>query len=1046
MTKITIGLDLGIASCGWAVVASDDSKIIDAGVRCFTKAEHPKTGASLALPRRMKRGLRRVIARRGSRVRAIWALCCRSGLTSNGSRLEIIRRIDPWGTRAKALHEKLTGEELARVLLHVGKRRGFRSNKKGESSTTQDEEGKLLAGVQALTATFESVRADTTSGPKTIGAYLAGLPRKRNKNGEYALTVKRDLLESEVREIFKAQQQLNNAICTPRLLEEYCRIAFTQRPLQSTEKMVGVCQFEIDPPEKRAPLSSYSFEYARLLQTLNHAVIIKEDGTEERIVEPNLRQRIISKVHDVKAGVKYSNIRRILGLADGDRFKDLRYPRVDEDGKNPESTVFAKMPGFHKIREVYVDNGLEAEWNECKKDRALLNEIAWILTVEKDEGVTEKRLAKLPLSPREIGALKTLSFAKHGGLSIKALEKLIPFLEEGSTYYDATTKAGYSSDKRGRFERTTKLPPLDVDITNPVVMRALVQARKVVNALIQKYGIPERFHIELARDMSRSFEERRERKKENDKQRDYKESLQTSFKELYQREPKADEFTRFRLWKEQSHGCPYSLTNIPVEAVIDGTRTQIDHIIPFSRSFDDSWGNKVLVFIEENQKKGNRTPYEYLSTTRPDSWDRFLETVGRYDQPKYRRLTLRKFDDERERVWKERHLNDTRYITKTFASFVENRLAFDDINARHVFHRNGSITAMLRHTWGLKKDREESDRHHAQDAIVLAFSSERAVQTLTAWAQARERGIHIGKDKMERRLPPPFEGFRDTVEHFLAGVFISRMPQRTVTGAAHEETVRSLRKRRDGSTVVVQRIPLKKVTLKDLENLWDRARNKAVHEVLHKRLVDSDGDPERAFAPDRPVFMPCGEHVAEPPQIKSILVETSEKSGVQVAGRGAKGVGFASNGDQVRVDIFEKQGQYFAVPLYVSDFAKGELPAKAIASGKGEDDWPVMTDDYRFIFALYKNDFVEIAKSSGEILEGYFQGINRNTNSLTILEHDGATVTGSIGLRNLKMFRKYAVDVLGTKHLISSEKRCGVENRSNKLARKAKGAGSSAHN
>ena len=63
---LTLGLDIGIASVGWAVL--NESRIVDIGVRCFDKAETAKEGESLNLVRRQARLLRRRLYRRSWRL------------------------------------------------------------------------------------------------------------------------------------------------------------------------------------------------------------------------------------------------------------------------------------------------------------------------------------------------------------------------------------------------------------------------------------------------------------------------------------------------------------------------------------------------------------------------------------------------------------------------------------------------------------------------------------------------------------------------------------------------------------------------------------------------------------------------------------------------------------------------------------------------------------------------------------------------------------------------------------------------------------------
>ena len=135
-----IGLDIGITSVGWAVLENglDDEpkKLVKAGVRIFDKAENPKDGASLALPRREARGTRRRLRRRRHRMERIRNLFEQEGLISladlekmyNSKKLSDVYRI-----RYEALDRRLSDEELAQVLLHIAKHRGFKSNRKSEA-------------------------------------------------------------------------------------------------------------------------------------------------------------------------------------------------------------------------------------------------------------------------------------------------------------------------------------------------------------------------------------------------------------------------------------------------------------------------------------------------------------------------------------------------------------------------------------------------------------------------------------------------------------------------------------------------------------------------------------------------------------------------------------------------------------------------------------------------------------------------------------------------------------------------------------------------
>ena len=146
-----IGLDIGITSVGWSVVALDGQErpcgILNMGTRIFDAAEHPKTGASLAAPRREARSARRRLRRhkhRNERIKRL--LISRQIITSDElNHLFEGRLEDIYALRVRALDEKVSAQEFTRILLHISQRRGFRSNRMSGASK---EEGELLSHVQ----------------------------------------------------------------------------------------------------------------------------------------------------------------------------------------------------------------------------------------------------------------------------------------------------------------------------------------------------------------------------------------------------------------------------------------------------------------------------------------------------------------------------------------------------------------------------------------------------------------------------------------------------------------------------------------------------------------------------------------------------------------------------------------------------------------------------------------------------------------------------------------------------------------------------------
>jgi CRISPR-associated endonuclease Csn1 len=124
----------------------------------------------------------------------------------------------------------------------------------------------------------------------------------------------------------------------------------------------------------------------------------------------------------------------------------------------------------------------------------------------------------------------------------------------------------------------------------------------------------------------------------------------------------------------------------------------------------------------------------------------------------------------------------------------------------------------------------------------------------------------------------------------------------------------------------------------------------------------------------------------------------------------------------VRVDVFTKNSKYYLVPYYVGDLAKNKAKNKAIIGAKPELLWETVDSSFDYVFSLFKNDLVNVIDSKGKELFGYYCGCDRFTNSIEILHQAGECSWRGIGIRTLKKFEKYSVDILGNYHKVKKEK------------------------
>lgn len=818
-----IGLDIGIASVGWAVLENNTHdepfRIIDLGVRIFDTAEQPKTGASLALPRREARSARRRLRRRGHRLERIKKLFEAEGLINIEEFEARYKRTglpDVYKLRYEGLDRRLTNDELAQILLHIAKHRGFKSTSKAADGADSDT-GEVKKGISANKTLMQEKRYRTvgemiyldekfrTDCPWNENGYIL---TPRNKSGDYKHTVLRDMLADEVMKIFKAQRALGNDAATEKLERAYLDIMLSQRSfdmgpgapsryaMEGFEDRVGLCTFEGKNGEKRAPKAAYTSEFFVALEKINHTKIVSADGS-TRFFTSDERHAIIALLHRQQT-VKYTAVRRAIGLAEEDKFYNLNYSPKSGNKKSPEDTDFVKMENYHKIRKALRE---EVASEHLSPDKIkLYDDIARILTLYKNDDSRIRRLAEHDIASECYDALLEMSPSKFHNLSLKAMGKIIPFLLQGNTYDKACELAGYDFRTENNGEKSILLKGKNItnivnDITNPVVRRSVSQTIKVINAIILEYGSPQAVNIELAREMSKDFDERRKMKSDMETREKENDKVLSRVRE-YKPNPTGQDIVKFRLWEEQGGVCLYSRDKIDINDLFSSNGGyDVDHILPYSITFDDSYRNKVLVKAAENRQKGNRTPYEYIMAEKGETaWNKYETLVKNTvkDYKKQLKLLKKHISDEEKAEFKERNLTDTKYITRIVYNMIRQNLVLkpylnlEGKRKKQVMAVNGAITHYLSKRWGLAGKDRRTDTHHAQDAVVIACTTDGMINRISRYAKGRElaysrgfgfvdeeTGEILNRDNFSRedwdekfgvRLPMPWEHFVDELD------------------------------------------------------------------------------------------------------------------------------------------------------------------------------------------------------------------------------------------------------------------------------------------
>lgn len=1072
MYPYAIGLDIGISSVGWAVVALDNEGspygILNMGSRIFDAAEHPKTGASLAAPRREARSARRRLRRHRHRNERIRRLIVQSGIISEAELDSLFdgRLEDIYALRVRALDEAVSAREFSRILIHISQRRGFRSNRKSGASR---EDGELLS---AVSANAERMKAGAY---RTVAELFLKCDdyseHKRNKGGSYIATVSRDMVADEVRLIFAAQRAFGMSFASEEIEREYTEILLSQRSFDEgpggdspyggnqIEKMLGYCSLE--PDERRSAKAAYSFEYFNLLTHINNIHII-EGGSSVPLTEEQ-RKTLIDLAHK-SANLDFAKLRKELDLRPQQLFNLVSY-RPDMTVEAAEKkTKFCYLKAYHELRRAF--DKLSKNYI-LGMSREKLNAVGAVLSIYKTENSIHENLKAAHLTDEELEAALTVgSFSGFGHISVKACDALIPWLEQGMKYNEACASAGYDFKAHGGNERSRYLHLTEADlepVTSPVVRRAVSQSVKVINAIIRERGCSPTFiNVELAREMSKPFDERNRLKRENENNQARNGRIMEQIRELGVSSPTGQDLLKFLLWQEQDGRCAYSLAPIPIERLFERGYAEIDHIVPYSISFDDSRKNKVLVLSKENRDKGNRLPLQYLTGERRDNFIVWVNSNVR-NYKKRAKLLKETISEDEGKNFRERNLQDTKTMSVFLLNYLNDNLEFapSEKRKKKVTAVNGAVTSYLRKRWGLGKVRANGDLHHAVDALVVACTTDGMIQKVSRYYKWRE-GNTVEVDpktgEVINRFPEPWPLFRKELEGRLSNdpaknlfglglplygdaevplrpLFVSRMPKRKVTGAAHKETISSPAAQSEG--LVVTKRPLTDLKLDKaggIEGYYKPESDRLLYEALTAQLKKYGGDAKKAFA--EPFRKPKRDGTPGPVVSK---VKICEKSTLNVPVHGGRGL--AVNDSMVRIDVFYVEGDgYYFVPIYVADTLKPELPNRACIQGKSCNDWKVM-DERDFLFSLYTNDLVRITSRKtlnlkisqkdstlppsievkSELL--YYKGANINTASITGVTHDNSYFVRGLGIKTLESIEKYTVDVLGVYHAVGKEKR-----------------------
>jgi CRISPR-associated endonuclease Csn1 len=925
------GFDLGVTSVGWAVVRWDEGapedaagvgggKIIGLGARIFPESREDTDRAPKNAARRQARLARRQLRRRRWRRVALRRLFSEAGLLPAAEARPAVRDQDPVLLRQRGLSEPLTPHELGWALFHLLKRRGFQGSRKRLDAA----EGKAVE--EEKEAKTKAERLQAKMGGRKLGEYLAGIqatPEEPERRRDVGQT--RRMVIDELDALWSEQQRHHPALLTDALRERLNRIALFQRPTYFRRRTIGRC--ELEPEEERALKAEWLTQRFETLQLVN---ALRLEGGNQRGLDESERTSALAYL-ETERRPTWAGLRKAVGLPRQARFTHERGKKESVRGNATEvalraalGAAFPTTPAADAIRAAIGQAWHAVEYRPTHGGS--------ILEIRDHAGIAAERRAlaaraqaEWGLWPAQAEALATIELPDGVGRhSLKAMRRLLPHLERGDPYMTAVQREYApleSTDPQPKLPGPNpseikcikndfvrrRMQALLAGIRNPTVLRTLGELQKVANTLLHAYGRPDLIRLELTRELKQSVEERSETDARQDKRAKARDAARARLRELGAAVTE-ENVLRLLLWDEQGNRCPYSGQYMGCADALSAEATQIDHIFPVSRSFDDSQANKVLCFLTENRAKANRTPHEWLASD-ADRWTHLTQSVwpdmerAGWAKAKHRRCLRAAVEQAEDEAFTNRQLVDSSFIARAARDYLGLLFGGGQSGLNAVQPVPGRATALLRRAWGIglgsllrgetaeaAKARDDH-RHHAVDALAVALTGPGMVHRLSRWWQTRETA-HI-----KPTFPPPWPSFREDARAKVQAILVSHRVQAKLSGPLHEETrLGDTGEMRGEARLFVKRKPVTALTPGDVEAIRDQAVRQAI-----EAAIKAAGDRKKALAGE--IRLPRRDR-SPGPVIRRVRLLVPRASGVMAVNRSRNAYAELGPGSNEHIAIY----------------------------------------------------------------------------------------------------------------------------------------------
>lgn len=587
--------------------------------------------------------------------------------------------------------------------------------------------------------------------------------------------------------------------------------------VEDWEKLFGFLNSKKDIEQK--PLLKYFLEQRGFKGKVLNAELEKYrwNYVEDKIYPSNETRTLINtrleKVQDIKPGFLTKEIEHALwhiiySVTDKEEYeKALKsFARKHQLDVPLFLESFKKFPPFKSEYGSFSEKAVKKllpllrkgkYWNWREIDGHSKKRIEKILTGEYDENIKDKVREK---------AIHLVQENDFQGLQLW----LAQYIVYGRHSEAAIVGKWNSADDLAQYLREFKQHSL----RNPIVEQVLTEALRVVKDIWTKYGngvkdFFDEIHIELGREMKKTKDERERDTKnitENENTnlrikallaemqhdstvenvRPYS-PMQQEILKVYEEgvlnadieisddilkisktaQPSSTDLKRYKLWLEQKYRSPYTGDIIPLNKLFT-PEYEIEHIIPQSRYFDDSFSNKVICEAAVNKLKDNKLALEFIKNPEFRTIETgFGKTVNIFTEENYRKFIADNYSknygkrnkllmEEIPEKMIERQINDTRYISRHISNILSNIVRAesndDGINSKNVIQCNGKITTELKHDWGLNDIWNGLILHRFERLNTL-----NSVTHFTTWSEKYQRflptvPIELSKNFSAKRI------------------------------------------------------------------------------------------------------------------------------------------------------------------------------------------------------------------------------------------------------------------------------------------------------